>query len=195
MNLLKGISTLAITGTVVAIGAVLVLKNKKKEEEEENIIYSSVKEFKEDDTPIEVGDQEEQQVEVAFMDTTGNGEIDTIVQDTNDGSIDTIYQKEETSAHVDLDGDGQPDVEISYSSSEEAKKENELKSKIKTMANTIIEKMRPTDTQGIYVSDANGDGIDDSIVADTNGDGKVDTALVDTNGDGNLDTSIDLKEN
>lgn len=58
---------------------------------------------------------------------------------------------------------------------------------LKAAADDIKSKLQPTDTEGVYTADLDGDGNADVIMADTTGDGNIDTVLMDTNGDGHMD--------
>ena len=64
---------------------------------------------------------------------------------------------------------------------------------LKAVAEDIVSKLQPTDTEGVYTADVDGDGNVDVIMADTTGDGAVDTVLMDTDGDGSIDeAAIDM---
>jgi len=58
---------------------------------------------------------------------------------------------------------------------------------LKAAAEDIMSKLQPTDTEGVYTADIDGDGNADVIMADTTGDGQIDTVLMDTDGDGTID--------
>ena len=186
--MLKGVAGLFGIGVVVAGAAALVLTKKKKEDDE--IIYASKKVFNE--SSLDIPEGEEEAVEVIYTENE-KGDYEKKVEVDSTHFVDTNEDGKEDSASIDLDGDGIADIEISLSSNEEALKEENQKSTVQKMKENILSKLEETEKEGIYISDANGDGMVDTIVADTNGDGKVDTALVDTNGDGQLDTSINLE--
>lgn len=63
MNMIKGLIGVALAGAAIASAAVLVLK-KNKESEEENVIFTSTKEFNEENTDIEVSENEDQAVDI-----------------------------------------------------------------------------------------------------------------------------------
>ena len=58
---------------------------------------------------------------------------------------------------------------------------------LRKLSEDIMDKVRPTDTEGVYTADVDGDGSPDFILADTDGDGRIDTILTDTDGDGRMD--------
>ena len=55
---------------------------------------------------------------------------------------------------------------------------------LKAVAEDIVSKLQPTDTEGVYTADLDADGEVDVILADTTGDGQVDTIVMDNDGDG-----------
>lgn len=67
------------------------------------------------------------------------------------------------------------------------------KEELKKIAEDVMNKLKPTDTEGVYTADLDGDGTVDVIMADTTGDGNIDTVLMDTDGDGAVDeAAIDI---
>ncbi len=60
---------------------------------------------------------------------------------------------------------------------------------LKKVTEDIMSKLKPTDTEGVYTADTDGDGEPDIILADTTGDGQIDTVLMDTDGDGAIDSA------
>lgn len=63
------------------------------------------------------------------------------------------------------------------------------KDEFKKVAEDVVSKLKPTDTEGVYTADLDGDGNADVIMADTTGDGNIDTVLMDTDGDGTVDAA------
>lgn len=63
------------------------------------------------------------------------------------------------------------------------------KDELKEAAEDILSKLKPTDIDGVYTADLDGDGTADVIMADTTGDGNIDTVLMDTDGDGAVDAA------
>jgi len=61
------------------------------------------------------------------------------------------------------------------------------KEELKKLAEDVVSKIRPTDTEGVYTADFDGDGETDAVFADTDGDGEIDTIVMDTDGDGVMD--------
>ncbi|MGN1001465.1 MAG: FG-GAP repeat domain-containing protein [Oscillospiraceae bacterium] len=60
---------------------------------------------------------------------------------------------------------------------------------IKKLSEEIVSKIRPTEEEGVYAADIDGDGTDDVLLVDTDGDGKVDAVLMDTDGNGVVDAA------
>ena len=64
---------------------------------------------------------------------------------------------------------------------------------IQKFTHDVMSKLKPTDEEGVYTADIDGDGVPDVILADTTGDGKIDSVMMDTTGDGNVDAvALDL---
>ena len=64
---------------------------------------------------------------------------------------------------------------------------------IKKFTAEVMEKMKPTDEEGVFAADLDDDGVPDVILADTTGDGKIDSVLIDHDGDGVADSAaLDL---
>lgn len=63
------------------------------------------------------------------------------------------------------------------------------KDELKKVAEDVMSKLKPTDTEGVYTADLDGDGEADVVMADTTGDGQIDTVLMDTDGDGAIDAA------
>lgn len=60
---------------------------------------------------------------------------------------------------------------------------------LKQLAEELVSKIKPTDEEGVYAVDVDGDGTDDVLLVDTDGDGKVDAVLMDTDGNGVVDAA------
>jgi hypothetical protein len=70
------------------------------------------------------------------------------------------------------------------------------RAEIDRLAEDILDRVKPTEEDGVYSADLDDDGTPDIILADTTGDGQIDTVLMDTTGDGKADTAaVDLNGN
>ena len=67
------------------------------------------------------------------------------------------------------------------------------RAEIKRLAEEIITKVKPTDTDGVYTADLDGDGQPDVILADLDGDGRIDTVAVETGEPNIIDSGISLE--
>ena len=67
------------------------------------------------------------------------------------------------------------------------------RAEIKNLADEIIAKVRPTDIDGVYTADLDGDGQPDVILADTDGDGRIDTVAVEAAEPNIVDSGISLE--
>lgn len=67
------------------------------------------------------------------------------------------------------------------------------RAEIKRLAEEIIAKVRPTDTDGVYTADLDGDGRPDVILADLDGDGRIDAVAVETGEPNIIDSGISLE--
>lgn len=67
------------------------------------------------------------------------------------------------------------------------------RAEIKRLAEEIITKVKPTDTDGVYTADLDGDGQPDVILTGLNGDGRIDTVAVETGEPNIIDSGISLE--
>lgn len=67
------------------------------------------------------------------------------------------------------------------------------RAEIKRLAEEIMTKVKPTDIDGVYTADLDGDGRPDVILADTDGDGRIDVVGVEAEEPNIVDSGISLE--